>query len=123
MVTAVVTAQGGRGESWSPDFSTVLQVLISIQVGVTQGGGACWGGGGLPWVQPHSRRCLAAAPSAPPRTPLTLCDCPCNPLLPLPAPPLIRQSLILVDEPWYNEPGYEQRTDSTASDRYSAGLM
>ncbi len=23
--------QGGRGESWSPDFSTVLQVLISIQ--------------------------------------------------------------------------------------------
>ena len=27
------TWQGGRGESWSPDYSTVLQVLISIQVG------------------------------------------------------------------------------------------
>jgi hypothetical protein len=27
------TWQGGRGESWSPEYSTVLQVLISIQVG------------------------------------------------------------------------------------------
>ena len=33
------------------------------------------------------------------------------------------QSLILVDEPWYNEPGYEQRADLAASDRYSAGLL
>ncbi|KAI7841707.1 hypothetical protein COHA_004574 [Chlorella ohadii] len=57
------TWQGGRGESWSPDFSTVLQVLISIQ------------------------------------------------------------SLILVDEPWYNEPGYEQHTDDSRSSAYSAALM
>lgn len=57
------TWQGGAGESWSPEYSTVLQVLISIQ------------------------------------------------------------SLILVDEPWYNEPGYEQRSDEAASARYSAALM
>lgn len=57
------TWQGGRGESWSAEYSTVLQVLISIQ------------------------------------------------------------SLILVDEPWYNEPGYEQRSDDTSSHRYSAQLM
>lgn len=57
------TWQGGRGESWSPDFSTVLQVLISIQ------------------------------------------------------------SLILVDEPWYNEPGYEQHADDARSNAYSAALM
>ncbi|EFN57878.1 hypothetical protein CHLNCDRAFT_141888 [Chlorella variabilis] len=57
------TWQGGRGESWSPDYSTVLQVLISIQ------------------------------------------------------------SLILVDDPYYNEPGYEQRADDSNSNRYSAALM
>lgn len=57
------TWQGGRGESWSSEYSTVLQVLISIQ------------------------------------------------------------SLILVDEPWYNEPGFEQRADDASSNRYSAGLM
>ena len=35
------TSQGGRGESWSPEYSTVLQVLISIQVGadVSRSGG------------------------------------------------------------------------------------
>jgi len=27
------TWQGGRGESWSAEYSTVLQVLVSIQVG------------------------------------------------------------------------------------------
>ena len=43
------------------------------------------------------------------------------PALHLPHHPV--QSLILVDEPWYNEPGYEQRADSANSDRYSAGLM
>ncbi|KAL4444357.1 hypothetical protein ABPG75_012094 [Micractinium tetrahymenae] len=57
------TWQGGRGESWNAEYSTVLQVLISIQ------------------------------------------------------------SLILVDEPWYNEPGYEQRADDANSNRYSAQLM
>ncbi|KAL4420088.1 hypothetical protein ABPG77_000569 [Micractinium sp. CCAP 211/92] len=57
------TWRGGRGESWSAEYSTVLQVLISIQ------------------------------------------------------------SLILVDEPWYNEPGYEQRADDANSNRYSAQLM
>jgi hypothetical protein len=32
------TWQGGRGESWSPEYSTVLQVLISIQVRQHAGG-------------------------------------------------------------------------------------
>ena len=41
------TWQGGRGESWSPEYSTVLQVLISIQVrgGGRRGGSlldGCW---------------------------------------------------------------------------------
>lgn len=38
----------------------------------------------------------------------------------LPAKP---QSLILVDEPWYNEPGYEQNADDARSNAYSANLM
>ena len=33
------------------------------------------------------------------------------------------QSLILVDEPWYNEPGYEQHADDARSSAYSAALM
>ncbi|PSC72558.1 baculoviral IAP repeat-containing 6-like isoform X2 isoform A [Micractinium conductrix] len=57
------TWQGSRGEAWSAEYSTVLQVLVSIQ------------------------------------------------------------SLIFVDEPWYNEPGYEQRADDANSHRYSASLM
>eukprot|EP00887_Chlorella_sp_A99_P005986 scaffold27.g5986.t1 len=57
------TWQGSRGETWNAEYSTILQVLVSIQ------------------------------------------------------------SLILVDEPWYNEPGYEQRADASRSNAYSADLM
>jgi baculoviral IAP repeat-containing protein 6 len=57
------TWSGGKGETWSAEYSTILQVLVSIQ------------------------------------------------------------SLILVDEPWYNEPGVEQHADSSSSDRYNAEVM
>jgi baculoviral IAP repeat-containing protein 6 len=57
------TWQGEKGESWSAEYSSILQVLISIQ------------------------------------------------------------SLILVDQPFYNEPGYESRPDNQASDAYSADIM
>ena len=33
------------------------------------------------------------------------------------------QSLIMVDEPFYNEPGFEQRANSAQSDAYSANIM
>jgi baculoviral IAP repeat-containing protein 6 (apollon) len=56
------TWQGRQGESWDRQFSTALQVLVSIQ------------------------------------------------------------SLILVDEPYYNEPGYEQHQDHHKSDAYSASV-
>ena len=33
------------------------------------------------------------------------------------------QSLIMVDEPFYNEPGYEQRASEAQSNAYSANIM
>lgn len=57
------TWAGDKGESWSPDYSSILQVLVSIQ------------------------------------------------------------SLILCDQPFYNEPGYESRPDEKESNRYSATVM
>jgi baculoviral IAP repeat-containing protein 6 (apollon) len=57
------TWRGEKGESWSAEYSSILQVLISIQ------------------------------------------------------------SLIFVDQPFYNEPGYESRVDDAASNAYSAEIM
>ena len=57
------TWQGEKGESWSAEYSSILQVLISIQ------------------------------------------------------------SLIFVDHPFYNEPGYESRPDDNRSNAYSANIM
>ena len=57
------TWSGKSGENWSADYSTIQQVLTSIQ------------------------------------------------------------SLILVEQPYYNEPGYEGRVDSAQSDAYSANIM
>lgn len=80
--------QGGRGESWSPDFSTVLQVLISIQARA-----GCWAAG-LECVVARDETCL-------------LSPVPGTPALHERAPPArvspltLFQSLILVDEPWY----------------------
>lgn len=57
------TWSGEQGESWSAEYSSILQVLISIQ------------------------------------------------------------SLIFVDQPFYNEPGYESWPDENASNTYSANIM
>jgi baculoviral IAP repeat-containing protein 6 len=57
------TWQGEKGESWSAEYSSILQVLVSIQ------------------------------------------------------------SLIFVDQPFYNEPGYESRPDDSQSNAYSAQIM
>lgn len=158
------TWQGGRGESWSPEYSTVLQVLISIQVGcaalAAQRGGAAVRKGGTATVAaptggvdtprigpgwcsgevdlaaacvgpaqppPQAAGWIAGTSTAASAAPLRSRHHPrythtcttCLLFCPSPRP----QSLILVDEPWYNEPGYEQRADEGASNRYSAGLM
>ena len=46
-----------------------------------------------------------------------------RPILVLPQVLVSIQSLILVDEPFYNEPGYEQHKDAERSDAYSAAVM
>lgn len=67
-------------------------------------------------------------PPALPRRPPTLPRCSFSPAPPPPRPPRPQvlvsiQSLIMVDEPFYNEPGYEQRASEAQSNAYSANIM